>query len=88
MEEQESLEKNSWGSVWLKNDAKHMKKRNRGAISFAVTQDDTVVRWHDNNIVILASNCHNVTPILKADRVSVIAGKRSKIQVDCPSVIE
>lgn len=46
-----------------------------------------VVRWHDNAIVTLSSNCHSVLPLTKVDRIGTVEGKRTKVQVECPAII-
>ncbi|KAJ4442369.1 hypothetical protein ANN_03955 [Periplaneta americana] len=65
-----------------------LKKEKRGAMSFKADKNIIIVKWHDNNVVTVASNCHGITPIQKVDRVAAKGGKRLKIQVDSPSMIQ
>lgn len=44
-------------------DPKTFKKTRRGTYAYKNTEDMIVVRWNDNNIVTVASNCHGVNPI-------------------------
>lgn len=67
--------------------SKEMKKKPRGAISMRTAKDISVVRWHDNNIVTLASNSFGCQPITKVDRVASVNKKRQKVKVDCPYVV-
>lgn len=67
---------------------KLLKKEKRGSFSFKVEKNLLVLKWHDNSVVTLASNCHGVTPVQKVDRVGVVGGKRSKIQVGCPALVQ
>ncbi|XP_046389357.1 piggyBac transposable element-derived protein 3-like [Ischnura elegans] len=53
-----------------------LKKKKRGSFSLKVTCDLSVVKWHDNSIVTIASNCHSASPVSAADRVGVVQGKR------------
>lgn len=69
-------------------DTKIMKKRTRGNICFKVDRDVLIAKWHDNSIVAVASNCHGVSPVCKVERIGVVEGKRTKIQVDCPALIQ
>lgn len=64
-----------------------LKKEKRGSFSFKTSENVLIARWNDNNIVTFASNCHNLEPIQKVDRIGFVNGKRAKIQVDCPSVV-
>jgi hypothetical protein len=65
-----------------------LKKKKRGCFSFKVDKKLLVLKWHDNSIVSLASNCHGVIPIHKVDRVGSVDGKRSKIKVECPAIVQ
>lgn len=66
-----------------------LKKQSRGNFSFQTNNDVLVLRWHDNNIVTFTTNCHNLLPIQKVDRIGTVDGKRTlKIQVNCPSVVQ
>jgi hypothetical protein len=47
-----------------------------------------MVKRHDSSVAIAASNCHGFTPACKADRTGTAYGKRTKIQVDSPPVIQ
>lgn len=59
-------------------EAKLLKKETGGAFSFKTNTNLLIVRWHDNSIVTFATNCHNITPIQKVDRVASVNGKRTK----------
>lgn len=37
---------------------------------------------------IVASNCHGLSPITKVDRISVVNKRRTRIKVDCPSLVK
>lgn len=69
-------------------ESKLLKKEKRGSFSFKVESKLLALKWHDNSIVTLATNCHNVTPIQKVDRIGSVGGKRSKLQVACPAVVQ
>jgi hypothetical protein len=47
-----------------------------------------MVKRHDNSIAIVASNCHGFTPACKVERTGTVYGRRTKIQVDSPPVIQ
>jgi DNA excision repair protein ERCC-6 len=64
-----------------------LKKKRRGSLSLKVTQDLSVVKWHDNSIVTVASNCHSLSPITTIDRIGSVNEKRTKIQVPCPNAV-
>lgn len=64
-----------------------MKKGPRGTMVFKASEKVIAVKWNDNRVVRMASNCHALTPITKVDRIGVINKKRVKIQVDCPSLV-
>ena len=68
--------------------AKELKKKPRGQLVYKFSKQIIVAKWHDNSVVNVASNCHGLSPITKVDRIGVINKKRTKIQVDCPSLIK
>jgi hypothetical protein len=47
-----------------------------------------MVKQHESSIAIVASNCHGFTPACKVERTGTAYGKRTKIQVDSPPVIQ
>lgn len=65
-----------------------MKKKKRGSSSSMFVEDMCVVRWNDNSIVTVASNCHGTVPIHKVDRIGFVAKKKTKIIVDCPNIVK
>ncbi|XP_056647353.1 piggyBac transposable element-derived protein 3-like [Diorhabda sublineata] len=68
--------------------SKDMKKEPRGKLCHKDSKEIIAAKWHDNNIVTIASNCHGLDPITKVDRIGFVDKKRAKIQVDCPAVIK
>ena len=68
-------------------DVKKFAKNSRGAFEFAqdVSSGILLVRWHDNNVVTLASNCHSATPVEQAKRWS--NRDKKTITVDQPRII-
>ena len=58
-----------------------MKKSARGSFEYQSEEGKNliVVRWNDNNVVSLASNCHGVEPIGAAKRWSAAQKKRVEI---------
>ncbi|KAK3881610.1 hypothetical protein Pcinc_011466 [Petrolisthes cinctipes] len=64
-----------------------MKKKSRGTMNMRTSDNIAIVRWHDNSIVTLASNCNGCQPVTKVDRVGTVNKKRQKIKVDCPHVV-
>lgn len=67
--------------------AQVMKKKPRGTMSMRTSDNLAIVRWHDNNIVTLASNCSGCQPVTKVDRVETVNQKRQKFKVECPHVV-
>ena len=67
---------------------KILKKEKRGSFSYCNTENCILLKWHDNNIVTIASNCHGILPIRKVDRIGTVQKKRMKLQIECPSVIQ
>ena len=63
------------------------KKSARGTYDYRLdTQSSTiVVRWNDNSVVTLASNCHGVEPIGSAQRWS--SAEKSRISISQPHLI-
>jgi hypothetical protein len=47
-----------------------------------------MVKQSDNSVAAVASNCYGVTPACKAERIGTAYGKRMKIQVYSPYVIQ
>jgi hypothetical protein len=47
-----------------------------------------MVKWNNSSIAIVASNCQGFTLACKVERTSTKYGKRTKIQVECPPVIQ
>jgi hypothetical protein len=47
-----------------------------------------MVKLSDSSIQTVVSNCYGVTPVCKIERTGTAFGKRTKPQVDCPSVIQ
>jgi hypothetical protein len=47
-----------------------------------------MVKRNDSSIAIVASDCHGFTPGCKVERTGTAYGKRTKIQVDSPPVIQ
>ena len=68
--------------------SKDMKKEPRGKLCHKASKEIIAAKWHDNNIVTIASNCHGLDPITKVDRIGFVDKKRAKIQVDCPAIIQ
>ena len=64
-----------------------MKKKARDTYCHAKEKDSgcILVRWNDNNVVTLASNCYGVDPVRPASRWSNAEKKR--ISIDQPDVI-
>ena len=64
-----------------------MKKKARGTYYHAKEKDSgcILVRWNDNSVVILASNCYGVNPVRSASRWSNAEKKR--ISIDQPDVV-
>jgi hypothetical protein len=53
-----------------------------------VHKDVLIVKWNDNSVVTMASNCRGITQTCKVEKIGTVDGKRVKIQVECPSVIQ
>ena len=66
---------------------KAMKKKPRGTMSMRTSDNLALVRWHDNSIVTIASNCYGCNPVIKVDRVGTVNKKRQKMKVECPHVV-
>ena len=64
-----------------------MKKKTRGTYCQAKDEDSgcILVRWNDNSVVTLTSNCYGVNPVRSASRWSNAEKKR--ISIDQPDVI-
>ena len=64
-----------------------MKKKARGTYCHAKENDSgcILVRWNDNSVVTLASNCYGVNPVRSASRWSNAEKKR--ISIDQPDVV-
>jgi len=45
------------------------------------TQNILIVKWNNNSVIIVASHRH-------VEKIGTINGKRVKIQVECPSIIQ
>lgn len=58
-------------------DVKAMSKKPRGSYDYKldVQQDLILIRWNDNSVVTVASNCHGLHPIASAQRWSSAQGK-------------
>ncbi|GBP67412.1 PiggyBac transposable element-derived protein 3 [Eumeta japonica] len=65
-----------------------MKKEPRGKLCHKDSKEIIAAKWHYNSIVTIASNCHELDPITKVDRIKFVDKKRAKIQIDCPAVIK
>lgn len=63
-------------------DPKKMKKAERGHYDHRLDTSSNIVlvRWHDNSIVTMASNCHGVMPLGKAKRWSAAQKKAVEVQ--------
>jgi len=59
-----------------------LKKQPRGTCDFRHDKNTgvVVVRWHDNSVVTVASNCYGVEPYGQAQRWSYAENKRVAIQ--------
>lgn len=68
--------------------SKDMKKEPRGKLCHKASDEIIAVKWRDNSIVTIVSNSHGLHPISKVDRIGFVDKKRSKIQVDCPAIIQ
>ena len=68
-------------------ESKLLKKEKRGALSAKFTKTLALIKWHDNNVVTVASNCHSVSPVHEVERVAFVEKKRQKIKVKCPNAI-
>ncbi len=68
-------------------DATAMGKKARGTYDFCCDSANnvTVVHWHDNSVVTLASNCYGVEPVMKARRWS--AAEKKFVEVPQPHVV-
>jgi DNA excision repair protein ERCC-6 len=64
---------------------KEMKKKERGAVDYRVSDEIIICKWHDNNIVLVCSNACGVTPFQKTERYSKQLKK--KISVLQPQLI-
>lgn len=64
-----------------------MKRQSRGMYDFRHDKNSgiLVVRWHDNSIVTIATNCHGIEPVRQALRWSY--GDCKKIAINQPQVI-
>jgi len=83
------------GSIWENRLQKcpsqntaSLKKKRPGTMSFKGHKDVLIVKWNDSSIVTVASNCRGITQTCKAEKIGTVDGKRVKIQVECPSVIQ
>jgi hypothetical protein len=47
-----------------------------------------MVKWNDSSMAVVASNCQGFIPAGKVERTSTEYGKWTKIQVECPPVIQ
>jgi hypothetical protein len=67
-------------------DPKQMKKFARGHYDYRLDKSSNImlVRWHDNSVVTMASNCHGVNPIGKVKRWS--AAHKRTIEVPQPQL--
>ena len=63
-------------------EAKLMKKKAKGEMDYKYDTSNKllVVRWNDNSIVTIASNCQSVEPVRKATRYCRV--QRKKIQIE------
>ena len=68
-------------------DSSCMNKKARGTYCHAKEKDSgcILVRWNDNSVVTLASNCYGVNPVRSASRWSNAEKKR--ISIDQPDVV-
>lgn len=66
-------------------DKKAFKKTPRGSVSSSGTDNIVAVRWNDNSVVTVLSNCDNMYPMKKTSRYSRI--EKSKIPVEIPQLI-
>ena len=64
-----------------------MKKKKRGAMTMKTTAKIAFVQWHDNSVVMLASNAYGISPVSNVNHVGTINKKRTKITVPCPNVV-
>jgi hypothetical protein len=69
-------------------DMKQFSKSPRGSYDYRMDTANNVevVRWHDNSVVTIASNCLGTKPVVKAKRWS--AAEKKVIDVDQPYVIQ
>ena len=65
-----------------KND---MKKTERGFYDACSSDDLQLVRWHDNNVVTMVSNCHSISPLSQVARFS--RSEKKRINVTVPHAI-
>ena len=64
-----------------------MKKSARGSFEYQSEEGKNliVIRWNDNNVVSLASNCHGVEPIGAAKRWS--AAQKKGVEITQPFLV-
>jgi hypothetical protein len=62
-------------------DVKMMSKKPRGSYDYMLDEEHNliVIRWNDNSVVTVVSNCHGLQPIMNAQRWSSSQGKRIDI---------
>ena len=67
--------------------ATDLKKKPRGSYDYMSDPSSNllVCQWHDNNLVTMASNCHGIAPLQKAERWSL--AEKKKIQVTQPFLV-
>lgn len=66
-----------------------LKKEVRDSFYFQANTDIFVLRWHDNNIVTFAIDCHSLLPIQKVGRVGSVNEKRKnsgRLPLSCTEI--
>lgn len=67
-------------------DKQAFRKTPRGALSSSGTGNILAVRWNDNNVVTVLSNCENMYPLKKSNRYS--RTEKAKVPVNIPNPID
>jgi hypothetical protein len=69
-------------------DEKLLRKKGRGSMNYKLdtTSNILVCQWHDNNIVLMASNAAGIEPQWNVSRWC--QSKKRKIQIDRPYLVE
>lgn len=80
-----TLRENRCSSDMKLPNKKNWKKTTRGSTAISSTNDLLAVRWNDNNVVTILTNCDNLHPLKSSNRYSRADKKR--IPVDIPGPI-